>query len=180
MSAPDVRTIVVCIGNELIADDAAGYEVFVRLDRYSRRDPLAARLEYRGVGGIDLLPLFQGERHLVVVDAVQLGAAPGTVHVLPWEELPRGGSEISAHGLGLRDTIEIGRILCPGQIPNRVTLVGIEGRCFNLTREYMTGAVADAIEVAVATVRKLVRQGRPGGRWNLWRRFAPPAPRPFF
>lgn len=176
MPAPNVRTIVVCIGNELIADDAAGYEVFVRLDRYTRRDPLAARLEYRGLGGIDLLPLFQGERHLVVVDAVQLGAAPGTVHVLPWEELPRGGGEISAHGLGLRETIEIGRVLCPEQIPEKVTLVGIEGRCFNRTREYMSPEVADAIEVAVDTVRKLVRQGRPGRGWNLWRRVAPAAP----
>ena len=153
MPAPDGRTIIICLGNELVADDAAGYEV------YGRLPPVAARLEYCAVGGIDLLPLLRGEGHLVVVDAVQLGAPPGTLHVIPWDELPASGAQISAHGLGLREAIEIGRILCPELVPERVTLVGLEGRCFNLTREFMTGEVSDAIDAAVAAVRKLVQQG---------------------
>jgi len=153
MPSSDRRTIIVCIGNELIADDAVGFEVHARLS------PVAARLEYCGVGGIDLLPLFDGETDLIVVDAVQLGAAPGTVHVIPWRDLPQSGAEISAHGLGLRETIEIGRILSPGQVPERVTLVGIEGRCFNLTREFMTKEVSRSIDRAVATVRGLVQGG---------------------
>jgi hydrogenase maturation protease len=147
------RAIVVCIGNELVADDAAGYEVYQRLA------PLPARLEYLGVGGFDLLPLLQGESHLVVVDAVQLGEAPGTVHVIPWQQLPEAGPEISVHGVGLKETIEIGRLLFPEQMPERVTLVGIEGRCFNRTREFMTAAVADAIDEAVAAVRRVVQGG---------------------
>ena len=151
MPLPDRRTIVVCIGNELIADDAAGYEVYRRLA------PLAARLEYSGVGGIDILPLLEGEAHLIVVDAVQLGAAAGTVHVIPWELLPESGEEISAHGLGLREAIEIGRILFPEKIPGRVTLVGIEGRCFNRTRDFMTHEVSRSIDVAVARVREMVQ-----------------------
>lgn len=153
MHATDRSTVVVCIGNELIADDAAGYEVFRRLA------PVQARVEYLGVGGIDLLPLLDGETDLIVVDAVQMGAPPGTVHVIPWELLPQSDSEISAHGLGLRESIEIGRILWPERIPERVTLVGIEGRCFNRTREFMTRAVAGAIDGAVVTVRGLVQGG---------------------
>ncbi|HBG05949.1 MAG: peptidase [Geobacteraceae bacterium GWC2_58_44] len=156
MPPPDRRTIVVCIGNELIADDAAGFEVYRRLA------PIAARLEYCGVGGIDILPLLQGETDLIVVDAVQLGAAPGTVHVMPWDLLPESRAGISAHGLGLREAIEIGRILYAGVIPERVTLVGIEGCCFNLTREFMTWEVARAIDVAVAKVRELVQGGAHG------------------
>jgi len=151
MCIPDRSTVVVCIGNELIADDAAGYEVYQRLA------PVGARVEYCGVGGIDLLPLLDGETDLIVVDAVQMGAPPGTVHVIPWHLLPQSGSEISAHGLGLRESIEIGRFLWPEQIPERVTLVGIEGRCFNRTREYMSRAVARAIDRAVVTVRGLAQ-----------------------
>ncbi|ACH40873.1 methyl viologen-reducing hydrogenase maturation protease [Citrifermentans bemidjiense Bem] len=153
MHLPDDRAIVVCIGNELVADDAAGYEVYRRLP------PLPARLEYLGVGGFDLLPLLHGERHLIVVDAVQLGEAPGTVHVIPWQRLPEAGPEISVHGVGLRETIEIGKILFPEQMPEQVTLVGIEGRCFDRTREFMTGAVAGAIDPALEAVRRLVQGG---------------------
>ncbi|OGU14961.1 MAG: peptidase [Geobacteraceae bacterium GWC2_53_11] len=153
MSAPDRRTIIVCIGNELIADDAVGFEIFNRLV------DCPARLEFCGVGGIDMLPLLEGETDMIVVDAVQFGAEPGTIHVLPWESLPHSSSAISAHGLGLRETIEIGTILYPEKMPQRVTLVGIEGRCFNRTRDYMTAEVQDAIEPAVSTIENILQQG---------------------
>lgn len=153
MSAPDRRTIIVCIGNELIADDAVGFEVFNRLTG------CPARLEFCGVGGIDMLPLLEGETDMIVVDAVQFGAQPGTIHVLPWETLPHSSSAISAHGLGLRETIEIGTILYPEKMPQRVTLVGIEGRCFNRTRDCMTAEVQGAIDTAVTTIEKILQQG---------------------
>lgn len=156
MQLRDRSTVVVCIGNELVADDAAGYLV------YGKLAGIEARLEYLGVAGIDLLGLLEGETDLVVVDAVQLGAPPGTVHVLDWQELPSCGQAISGHGVGLRESIEIGRFLFPDRVPERVTLVGIEGRCFNRMREHMTSAVAKAIEPAAAVVRELVRGGRHG------------------
>jgi hydrogenase maturation protease len=150
VSTPDSRTIVICIGNELIADDAVGFEI------YSRLAGCDARLEYCSVGGIDMLPLLDGETDMIVVDAVQFGSAPGTVHVIPWDALPRSSSAISSHGLGLRETIEIGEILYPGTMPERITLVGIEGRCFDRTREYMTGEVQAAIDTAVNMIEELI------------------------
>ena len=150
MSTENRRTVIFCIGNELVADDAVGYEIYRRLAGCK------ARVNYCSVGGIDLLPLLEKETDMIVVDAVQFGAAPGTIHVLPWEALPRNSSAISSHGLGLRETIEIGIELYPQEMPQRVTLVGIEGRCFNLTREHMTREVQDAIGAAVATIEKLV------------------------
>jgi hydrogenase maturation protease len=149
--AADRRTIIICIGNELIADDAVGFEIFNRLAGCN------ARLEFCGVGGIDMLPLFEGETDLIVVDAVQFGAVAGTVHVIPWDSLPRDSSAISSHGLGLRETIEIGETLYPGTMPEHITLIGIEGRCFNRTREYMTSEVCAALDPAVKTIEGLIQ-----------------------
>lgn len=146
------RTIVVCIGNELVADDAIGFEIYNRL----AGGGCDARLAFCSVGGIDLLPMLEGETDMIVVDAVQFGAAPGTIHVMPWDALPRTSTAISAHGLGLRETIEIGQALYPDAMPERTTLVGIEGRCFNRTREYMTSEVQDAIGRATQTIEALV------------------------
>lgn len=154
MPADARRAVIFCIGNELIADDAVGFEVHRRLCG------IGARLEYLGVGGIDLLSRLEGETDMIVVDAVQFGADPGTVHLLPWDELPAASTEISAHGLGLRETVEIGRILYPERMPQRITLVGIEGRCFNETRDRMTPEVAQAIDLAVAKIAELV-EGAP-------------------
>lgn len=153
MPLPGRRTIVICIGNELIADDAVGFEVYNRLAGCN------ARLEYCGVGGIDMLPLLDGETDMIVVDAVQFGAVPGTIHVIPWDALPSGGTDISSHGLGLRETIEIGKTLYPRAMPERITLIGIEGRCFHRTRDFMSKEVCDAIVPAVETVEEFVRGG---------------------
>lgn len=150
MPHSDHRTIIICIGNELVADDAVGFEIFNRLNGCS------SRLEYCSVGGIDLLPMLEGETDLIVVDAVQLGAEPGTIHVVPWDDLPSVSSSISSHGLGLRETIEIGRTLYPETMPERITLVGIEGQCFNRTREHMTAEVNDSIDSAVSLIKELV------------------------
>jgi hydrogenase maturation protease len=45
-------------------------------------------------------------------------------------------------------------------MPERVTLVGIEGRCFDRTRDYMTREVHDAIGAAVKAVEELVGRGQ--------------------
>lgn len=153
MFPADRRTIIICIGNELIADDAAGFEIYQRLTRLGNRH---LRLEFCGVGGIDILPMLEGETDLIVVDAVQFGAAVGTVHVMPWEALPAGSSAISSHGLGLRETMEIGQALYPGHMPQQATLVGIEGRCFNRTREFMSAEVSAALDTAVQKIQALV------------------------
>lgn len=161
MSAANFSTIIICIGNELIADDAAGFEIYNRLKEELETGQIdkTVRIEFCGVGGIDLLPLIEGESDLIVVDAVQLGAEPGTIHVISWDSLPRNSFGISAHGLGLRETIEIGNILSPEKMPQRITLVGVEGVCFNLTREYMTAKVEEAIDKAVIKIEEVVARG---------------------
>lgn len=158
MTVADVvsTTLVVCIGNELVADDAVGYEVFRRLGDIGVSP--AIRLAFLGVGGIALLDQLQGdEEALIVVDAVQFGAPAGTVHRLSWDRVPaNGNSAISAHGIGLKEAIEVGRIVSPEKIPATITLIGIEGRCFNLTREHMTPAVAAAVPVAVSAIQEII------------------------
>jgi hydrogenase maturation protease len=146
--------LVVCVGNELIADDAIGYEVYTRL--LSMDLPSNARIEFAGVGGLALLDYLTGEeRAMIVVDAVQLGADPGTIHCLPWDAIPScGNAPISAHGIGLKETIDIGNILYPDLIPPAILLVGIEGRCFNRMRDAMTPATAAAADKAAEYIRR--------------------------
>jgi hydrogenase maturation protease len=146
--------LVVCVGNELIADDAIGYEVYARLRAMDL--PAGARIEFAGIGGLALLDYLTGdEQAMIVVDAVQLGAPAGTIHCISWDAVPSCGSKaISAHGIGLKETIDIGKILYPELIPPEIILVGIEGRCFNRMRDAMTPATAAAAEDAAEYIRK--------------------------
>ena len=162
MTEPN-RALIVCVGNDLVADDAAGPLVFDHLQRTGV--PAGTRLECVGVGGLHLLDYLEGgEQTMVVVDAVWFGAPPGTVHTLAWDQLPSPGPGpmISVHAIGLRETIDIGRIVCPERIPEQITLVGIEGRCFDRMRDRITPAVAAAIPAAALRVRELLTNPSPG------------------
>lgn len=149
------RVLIVCLGNQLAADDGAGHAVFAALGR--SRLPDQTELRFTGLGGIDLLEELAGEDLLIVVDAVQFGARPGTVHVLPWEKLPTADLRpVSGHGIGVREAIEVGRRLYPERIPKKIVLIGIEGKCFDQLREELTAEVAAAVTVAVSAVRDLL------------------------
>lgn len=157
-------SLVVCIGNELVADDAVGHQIFLQLQQSGLPD--GVRLEYCGVGGVALLELLQpGDQLLIVVDAVQLGAPVGTLHCLPWEQLPAMAEHaISAHGIGLKDAIAIGQTLYPERLPQKVMLIGIEGRCFDLLGGAMTSEVAAAIPSAISAIHHELNQIAAGGK----------------
>lgn len=150
------RALIVCIGNELVADDGAGRAVFERL----RAQPLpdTVRLVFLGLGGIDLLEELSGEELLVVVDGVQLGSPAGTVHLLGWDQLPATPPRpVSGHGIGIREALGVGAILYPERVPQHIRLVGIEGSCFNRLGVGLTEAVARAVPAAVEVIRTLLR-----------------------
>jgi hydrogenase maturation protease len=148
--------LVVCIGNELVADDGVGWAVYKRL-RNSRL-PDNVRLVFLGLGGIDLLEEIAGEELLVVVDGVQLGAPPGTLHTLGWDQLPATSPRpVSGHGIGIREAITVGRKLYPDRVPKEIFLLGVEGRCFNQLGAGLTEEVALAVPEAADTVLALVQ-----------------------
>lgn len=154
MIAAPASSVIVCVGNSLVGDDAAGPAVH---DALAGRLPPQARLRLLGVGGIALLDDLRGEENLIVVDAVQLGAAPGTLHVMEWDAIPEsGGAAVSLHGLGIREAVTVGRALYPEIMPRCITLVGIEGRRFDCLGEEMTPAVAAAVDLAVSRILRLI------------------------
>jgi hydrogenase maturation protease len=150
------KTLVVCIGNDLAADDGVGLAVYRIL--VQKELPIGTRLRFLGVGGIDLLDEIEGEDCLVVVDAVRLGAPPGTVHILGWEQLPSIGSRpVSGHGIGIREAIEVGRRLYPEKTPRQVYLVGIEGKCFDRLGADLSDEVVHSVETATAQILHLLQ-----------------------
>lgn len=161
------RSLIVCIGNDLVADDGASRAVYDLLSGEAL--PAGAELRFVGLGGIDLLDQLDGEDLLLVVDTVQLGAAPGTVHCLPFDALPRQGERpVSGHGIGIREAIAVAARLYPERVPKTICLVGIEGACFDRLGGGLSTAVRAAVPVAVKRVKGLLAAemaapGRAGG-----------------
>ena len=149
------QKLVVCIGNDLVADDAVGYHLYHLLQK--QRLPGDVRVCLLGVGGMALLDELSGEELLVVVDAVQLGSDPGTVHVLDWDRIPANQLRpVSGHGIGVREALQVCRKLYPEKAAGSVFLVGVEGECFDKVGVDPTAAVLRALPEAVRQIMDLL------------------------
>jgi hydrogenase maturation protease len=85
------RVLVACVGNVLRGDDGFGQAVERRLASSGGLPPGVDLIE-TGIGGMGIVQqLMLGYEALIVVDAVDRGAAPGTVFVLE-PEVPEPGS----------------------------------------------------------------------------------------
>ncbi len=121
--------VVIGLGQSLRGDDAAGLEA-VRL--WERSYPETAnqagvRVEYAESPGLTLLSLLAGASVALLVDAVQSGAAPGTIHLLAeanWPAFLEGAA--SAHGWGVAETLALARQAGLVDLPEQIYLLGVE------------------------------------------------------
>ncbi len=174
-------TRVLCLGNELISDDAIGIvaarRLFRRLAAAGTRVPpgrsldpavMVRAFELPRVGpvevvataltGMYLLEAMVGASRLIVVDTVVTGATdPGTVLELNESDLagPRGGSP---HYIGLLETLDLARALGL-EVPSDVVIVAVEAGDYVTVGGEMTAAVAAAVPVVVERAMALIQGG---------------------
>jgi len=145
---PPVRLIG--IGNLYRGDDRVGIVVARRLR--AAKVPGTQVMEVCGEAS-SLMEAWRDADEVIVVDAVQSGARPGTIHRVAAhaQRLPSLFFHCSIHTFGLAEAIELSRTL--RQLPRRLIVYGIEGKSFaagtNLSRE-----VAEAAEKVVQRVRR--------------------------
>ncbi len=144
--------LIVCIGNDLVADDAVGFHIYNRLNASGL--PRGVRTLYLAVGGIGLLDHLDGsEQAIIVVDAVKFGRMPGTIVRSKWNALPKAAhSPVSIHGIGLREVFEIVPILYPGMYTDAIYFIGVEGAEFNQCGVGLSPMVEGAVDEALRTI----------------------------
>jgi hydrogenase maturation protease len=121
-------TLILGIGNSLLTDDGVGIHVIKALDAFRQEGRIGQRIELRDGGtiGLALLSEIEDCGALIAVDAMEMGAAPGTVRAFEGTEMDRqlGGRKRSAHEVALADLLNAAQIL--GHAPERRALVAIQ------------------------------------------------------
>jgi len=172
-------TRVLCLGNELISDDALGVVAARRLARllavggtpvppapsfdpaltvwaFELPDVGPVEVLETALSGMYLLEAVVGASRLIVIDTVVSGAAdPGAVLELTERDLagPRGGSP---HYIGLLETLELARALGM-QVPADVVIVAVEAGNYVTVGGEMTPPVEAAVPVVVDRAMALIR-----------------------
>jgi hydrogenase maturation protease len=140
--------LVIGVGNEYRGDDAAGLVIARRVADAARGQ---ARVIAESGEGAALLEAWQGAQFVILCDAVQSGAAPGTMHRLEpdREPVPTGFFRYSTHAFSVAEAIELARAL--GELPPRMLVYGIEGANFAAGLA-LSPAVAGTVDAVVRAV----------------------------
>jgi hydrogenase maturation protease len=146
-----MKTLILGLGNPLVTDDSVGLRVVEELkSRLAERADVEVSEDYWG--GLRLMERMIGFDRAIVVDAIQTGAPPGTIHRLTADGISTQRSA-SAHDVNLTTALEFGR-QAGAQLPeNRhIRLVGIEAEDILTFGERLTPAVQAAVPRAVGAV----------------------------
>ena len=137
-----MSSMVIGVGNALRGDDAAGLEVARRVAETAPAGVNVVRCEGEPVS---MLTEWAGVERVIVVDATESGAAPGTVRRIDAvaDPLPPELRRTSTHLLGVADAIELARAL--GRLPAVTVVYGIEGGTFD-TGAPLSAAASSAVE----------------------------------
>lgn len=157
-----MNILVLGIGNSLLSDEGIGIHVVNAL--LAPPNLPRENVEYMDGGTLSftLAGPIQSADALVVIDAAQLDAAPGTVQLFPGDDMDRflnSNRKSSVHEVGLSDLRAIA--LLAGHWPQRRALIGIQPQKLDWG-EYPTDEVAAAIPLACAQVNSLIDGWRHG------------------
>jgi len=147
------RILVAGVGNVLRRDDGFGPAVVARLDGL----PAGTRVVETGIGGVALLQELLAEPFdgLVLVDAMDRGAAPGTVFVLEPDvaEAPHVADVHLANPARV-----LSMALTMGALPRRVAIVGCQPGDADELGETLSPAVARAIDTGARLVHETIAE----------------------
>lgn len=147
--------LVLGIGNLIMSDDGIGVRVAQRLVEDYRFPPGVSVID-GGTLGLDLLPMLEGVAKLLLVDAVETGAAAGTVVRLCGEEIPLTmKTKLSPHQAGLQDLLLLAEL--QGHLPGEMVLLGASPGEIGLGME-LSPPVASCLDPLVAMALEQLAQ----------------------
>lgn len=151
------RTVVIGLGNPLMADDGLGLAALERL-RAEWRVPPDVELVDGGTWGLSLLPTIEDAGRVLLLDAIRTGDAPGTLHVMERDDLPRYlSTKLSPHQVDLRDVLALAELR--GTLPGDTVAVGLEPDRVEMSIELSDVLRVRLDEVVAAAGARLVAWG---------------------
>ena len=116
-------TVVVGVGNAILSDDGVGVHAARLLQADSRVPPGVTILD-GGTLGLALVPYISDASRVLFLDAVNLGATPGTITRMTGNDLLGTSGGWSVHQLGVADLLAALALISTG--PQDVVVLGVQ------------------------------------------------------
>ena len=149
---------VIGLGNILMRDEGIGVHAIHRF-REQYQVPEYVEIVDGGTCGLDLMPVIEGRKKVLIVDAVNFEREPGYIDELVNDQIPaRFSTKASLHHLGLMDVLSIVRLA--NAMPEEICLIGIQPKTLELGLD-MTPEMCDKVNVLVEMTASKLRE------WNV-------------
>lgn len=137
------------VGNILLTDEGLGVHIVNEMrEDYVFNPPL--NIIDGGTMGMELLTYMRGMTHLLLVDAVNGGEAPGTIYEFPHQEMNEYFTDhISVHEVGMQDILRI-RAIQEDPLEDAM-VIGVEPFSLELGLE-----VSEPVKAAVPEVKERI------------------------
>lgn len=145
--------LVLGLGNTIMTDDGFGVRAVELLSsRY--RFPEEVILLDGGTLGLDLLPRLEHIERLLIIDALEMHAAPGAVFRLEGEEVPRAfAGKLSVHQMGVQDLLAVSELM--GHLPGELVVWGVQPESIEMGTELTPTVAAKLAAVVDGVVAEL-------------------------
>lgn len=155
--AADNHTLVLGLGNTLLSDEGVGVHVVEALQADGLESEQLSLLDGGTLSFSLAAPMAEAEQ-LIVVDAAELGEAPGTIRVFEndaFDDFLGSHRKHSVHEVGLLDLLAISRLT--DAMPSQRALVAIQPQSLSWG-EQPSPDVATAISPACEQVLQLIKR----------------------
>jgi hydrogenase maturation protease len=161
---PSLRpTLILGVGNPLLADDAVGIWAVQQLE--ARHDlPAHVTVMDGGTEGIGLIPVMEQYHRVIVVDAVMMGLPAGTIRRFSWHDVRLASREqaLSLHQSDLADALLLAETL--QSLPAEVVIYGVQPHNTGWDQP-LSEAVERALPALIEALLTEVRSNEP-----LWQK----------
>lgn len=150
------RVLVLGIGNSLLADDGVGIQAVSKLRAEALPD--GVELVDGGTLNFTLLQYLEEAPALIVIDAAEMGAAPGSVRVYEGAEMDRivgAGRRNSVHEAGLADVLGMAGLR--DRLPSRRALISVQPQRIGWGTE-LTAPVGAALDDVCSRAREFAHR----------------------
>lgn len=156
-------TLVLGLGNILLKDDGVGVHAVRALEEgYSFSE--GVELLDGGTKGLDLLPYVEGCERLLILDALEMDAPPGTVKVVEGDAISAVlSTKLTVHQIALPDLLFAARFM--GVAPRESALVGVQPESLDMgldMTDTLNGALGEFVEAALQRLKRWGIEYVPG------------------
>lgn len=153
------QIVVIGLGNPLMGDDGLGLAALEQLRAGWRLSP-SVELVDGGTWGLTLLPVIEAAERVLLIDAIDTGGPPGTLHVLEHAQIPRYlATKISPHEVDLRDVLALAELR--RTLPQDTVAIGLQPAAITLSSELSDVVRLQLDALVTAVTRRLTEWGHP-------------------